>query len=212
MAEKTIFTGNASKKSVAFDTFLRNHAAAYLTSVKSANTVYFNKNSITMASIDFADSGDSVAVYSGDAGKTIKIGNVFLYAAFVCSGGIAFSFRGTDGIGEKPVGMALTKDDSGNTIIITHNNLCPSDGENVVYTTSESYIRQQETTILNGDSVNIAPAAALCPFLVYDPNAARYTPDVGFFAYRRYTEPGDTIIGGVRYLSNGLWCVKDEGV
>ncbi len=57
-------------------------------------------------------------------------------------------------------------------------------------------------------SNNISEKTVLCPFMIGD--TENHTPDVFYMPYAQNRSGGILTIDGVKYYSNGIWCVKEE--
>lgn len=204
MAEKYIISTYASSTEQAktLSGLLQTHAAAYFDSVsQDASFVYCKSNDSTILTISF-NNPVSVKMVSGGSSTSKSLTAKTLYAMYVCTDGIALSFIKETNGAEQPFGLVITKDNNGRTVILAEENLIP---EGNVWSCNPVSQGFQNTTI----APSIAKNAALCPFMIDYQNELSYTPDAGFFVYRKYTEPGDIFVGGVKYFSNGLWAVKN---
>lgn len=209
MAEKYIAQNGTQLTTIIETLFplLEEHASGYFDSIKktSASTIELSKNGIALLTIFQSASSGNVTLKSGGTSDSVQCAAYALYAMYVCTSGIAFSFIGKSGGNEQPFGLVITKDNNGETVILAEKTLVPEGSVLSASAASENVYKTEITP-------NNAPHAALCPFMVNDPNEVVYTPDAGFFVYRKYTEPCDVLVGGVKYFSNGLWALKDEEV
>lgn len=126
--------------------------------------------------------------------------------AYECNCGIALKMNGSS-----VFGLAITKDVSGNTTIIIEGKLYSSPSSTAVI---PIYIMN-----VNSDEINPirtvrygTPGFAkttLAPFVVSGGDG-NYTPNAFLQLFEHNTEQGLLEINGVKYFSNGLWCIKDE--
>lgn len=136
---------------------------------------------------------------------------VAFYYAFKCAGGISFAI-----VASANVCLTITKDSKGRPAVIcyvtngTHYELAGP-------TTSSSYrlyVISPETQELVYKQASVdnsdAQLTAFCPLPVGD--TAAYTPDAFLMPYTQFTGHGVIDVDGCKYLSNGLWCVRDGGV
>lgn len=127
--------------------------------------------------------------------------------AYKCANGISFDIRVHSSLKGK-IQFTITKDDEGNTAVILEKNL------NTTVTASgynNIYCINQKTGSFLYRILNLQGGyqkTAMAPFVVGDtPN---YTPDAFLISYAQNTDDGIIDINGTRYISNGLWCVRDE--
>ena len=108
--------------------------------------------------------------------------------------------------------FTICKDDENNTVVIL-------DKQNFVFSASPSkYIMAFNSSTTSGkypliyfnllDSSNIAGKTVLCPIAVGD--TQNYTPNAFYMPYAQNRSEGILSIDGVKYYSNGIWCIKDE--
>jgi hypothetical protein len=141
---------------------------------------------------------------SGDAAQ-------FQYA-YKCNSGISFARELNSDIV-----FTITKDNAGNTTLIydvvssgkylsTVKN--SSSNKNQIYVVNkncQSIIYKSFDCTNSGEQLTV-----FCPLPVGD--TAAYTPDAFLMPYTQFTGQGVIDVDGCKYLSNGLWCVRDGGV
>ncbi|MDE5582795.1 MAG: hypothetical protein K2J08_03725 [Ruminococcus sp.] len=188
----------------------------YFSSVESNEGVIscYTENNFLIMTIEYPMNSKGVTIYTKN-GTSVNINTTssgqqrFGYA-YKCDGGVLFNIRTTTG-DTYPCAMAITKDDTGKTVIIAEYRLVPS-----ASTTSNVPVY-----VVNPDSDSITPVrlarcatpdfskTVLAPFVVLG-TKGNYTPNVFIQLFEHNTEQGTLEIDGVKYFSNGLWCVKDE--
>lgn len=172
------------------------------------------ENDILMMTVKYSMYSDGLNIYTKNNTsvniRTSSSGYTRLNYAYKCGKGI-FLGIGTNSGDTYPCALAITKDDAENTTIIAENHLTPS-------TSSSSVI---PIYIINSESDSISQLRAvrcatpdfsktvLLPFVVLG-SKGNYTPDVFIQFFEHNTEQGTLEIDGIKYFSNGLWCIKDE--
>lgn len=110
-----------------------------------------------------------------------------------------------------PFALAVTKDDEESTVIIAENRFIPAISAN---TTSPIYIVNfnsdtiEQLKMIRYSCSNFEKTA-LVPFVVLG-SKGNYTPNAFLQIFGHNSEQGTLEINGVKYFSNGLWCIKDE--
>lgn len=130
--------------------------------------------------------------------------------AYECANGISFKV-GSSGASSYPFALTIAKDDSENTVVIAESNLRPTSLTNVsvsVHIMNEDSDEINPLKVTRYDAVNFSKTV-LAPLVVNGSNG-NYTPDVFLQLFDNNNEQGMLNIGGIKYFSNGLWCVKDE--
>lgn len=126
--------------------------------------------------------------------------------AYECNCGVALKMNGSS-----VFGLAITKDESENTTIIMENKLyCVSSASNPapIYAMNANSDEISPIRIVRCETPSFAKTT-LAPFVVSGGDG-NYTPNVLLQLFEHNTEQGVLDIDGVKYFSNGLWCVKDE--
>lgn len=161
--------------------------------------------------INITGNGVTISTESGTTytDTVDKSGADFEYA-YKCNKGISFTL----GL-NFPFLLTITKDNNGNTTIIYGDGNYFTDPDN-------SKSSSQRIYVVNKDCQNIVSKSffcrndaerltVLCPLPVGD--TTNYTPDAFLMPYTQYTVANGIIdVDGCKYLSNGLWCVRDGGV
>lgn len=186
----------------------------YFSNVENSGTVIScYSNDILIMTIEYPMSSKGVTIYTRN-GTSVNINTGIsssprLSYGYKCSNGISFKIVSSGGT-DYPFALTITKDESGNTVIIAENNLRPSLSTSAV-----------PVYIINSDSDEISPLrlvrysapnfskTVLAPLVVPGSNG-NYTPNVFLQMFGHNTEQGTLDIGGIKYFSNGLWCIKDE--
>lgn len=126
--------------------------------------------------------------------------------AYQCVNGISLQISNT---ANQLFGLTITKDEAENTAIVLINSLYPAFSNQI-----STYIINENSDVFNPiktatyDSDNFAKTV-LAPLVVLGSDG-NYTPNVFLQLFAHNTEQGILDIEGVKYLSNGLWCVKDK--
>lgn len=160
-------------------------------------------------------SGSGVTVTT-ENGETITLTgtstNAQFQYAYKCNNGISFAQELASDIV-----LTITKDNEGNTTIIfvssssgSYLNMAKNStsGYNKLYVVnkkSQSIFYKFFYCLNRGEQLTV-----FCPLPVGD--TAAYTPDAFLMPYTQFTSHGVIDVDGCKYLSNGLWCVKDGGV
>ena len=153
---------------------------------------------ITLANNTVLEKGDR----SGSYGRAVKLKNGIFLGAYHSS--YAKYFR--------PL-FAICKDNENNTtLVFDGNKFCDnSSGDYHVASINANTITKDcpyVEILKNSLSENITGKTVLCPIVVGD--TANYTPNVFYMPYAQNRSEGVLCIDGVKYYSNGIWCVKDE--
>lgn len=133
------------------------------------------------------------------------------YEVQACSGGIVMNLISNNVV--YGFCLAVTKDNAGNTAVILQDSPVPSAADPVkVYAITPDTVSDAYTYIYRSTAEadgNKAPLTLLCPFAVHTADG-NYTPDALLAVYHEYTEKGNLYVDGVKYLYNGIWCVRAE--
>lgn len=146
--------------------------------------------------------------------KSFNTAHAFIYYAFQCEHGIAFT-PSLSGAYDTFI-LVITKNSKGETTILHTNRFS---GNTVTDTISALYNNGVAAQGLS----DVAPLKSftfsrseydlttLVPFPCSSAHGdPAYTPDAFYMPHSQTTAPGKLVMGGVTYLSNGYWCVKDE--
>lgn len=158
-----------------------------------------------------SENGVTVTTENGETITFTASGNSaqFQYA-YKCNNGISFALDLA-----ADIVLTITKDNSGNTAVIF---VSPSSGS-YLGMSKNSTSGYNKLYVVNKESQSIfykffyclnrgEQATILCPLSVGD--TLNYTPNAFLMPYTQYTAQGVIDIDGCKYISNGLWCVKDE--
>lgn len=110
-----------------------------------------------------------------------------------------------------PFALAITKDEEENTVIIAENRLTPSISASIVipiYIINLNSDEIEHLKVIRYSSSNFEKTV-LVPFVVLG-SKGNYTPNAFLQLFNHNNEQGTLEIDGVKYFSNGLWCIKDE--
>lgn len=129
---------------------------------------------------------------------------------YKCENGLSLCIHTADDA-ENKFGLTITKNNNGDTVIIIANTLQILSSTTTVYCIVPSLTNETSgkgkgySMIGNFDS----PVTGLLPFPVSNVSNA-HTPNVFMQPFSQFSIQGLIDVDGVRYLSNGLWCIKDE--
>lgn len=131
--------------------------------------------------------------------------------AYECTNGISFQLSSTSSSSNHISAFTITKDEAGNTVIVSVNTLYLSSSHNsaisiYIINKNSGELRPIKTALY--DSYNFVKTV-LAPFVVAG-NDGNYTPDVFLQLFSHNNETGTLDIEGAKYFSNGLWCIRDE--
>lgn len=138
----------------------------------------------------------------------------WLKYAYKCKNGIAFSI--TSATNAFSWAFVITKDNEGNTTIIGTKNL-----DRAIYGSSTGTIKNNILYVINPKVKNIQPLQqaymtlseldkiSMCPFVV-NCEGSTYTPNVFYVPFFNSSSTCTIDIHGVKYMTNGAWCIKDE--
>lgn len=112
----------------------------------------------------------------------------------------------------KPL-FSICKDNEKNTtVVFDSNKFCDNssgDYHVVSMNANSTNIYSSYVEILKSSlSENITGKTVLCPIAVGD--TQNYTPNAFYMPYAQNRSEGILSIDGVKYYSNGIWCIKDE--
>lgn len=122
--------------------------------------------------------------------------------------GLAFTW-GLAATVESLPSLIITKDSDENTAIVaagkTGNISSLIQSVAAVTANDMAILAQGLSTRLTAAVTTVVPFVCGC-----GAGECRYTPNVVYFPTAQYTDPGEIIVNGSRYLSNGYWALKDE--
>lgn len=141
----------------------------------------------------------------------------YIEYAHKCKNGIAFSLCNSSG-GTYNWAFLITKDNEGNTTIVTTSTMtrytCSSSTTdppiNKLYVINPNVnnvqlLQQVYTTCSGLDKVS------MCPFVVGGQDSgSTYTPNAFYMPFSPSSAQCTIDINGVKYMTNGAWCIKDE--
>lgn len=108
--------------------------------------------------------------------------------------------------------FSICKDDENNTVVIKDKDKFYTSYTSTLYITAfntNTTNKDYPYIYLNGiQSSNITGKTVLCPIVVGD--TQNYTPNAFYMPYAQNRSEGILSIDGVKYYSNGIWCIKDE--
>lgn len=149
-----------------------------------------------------ADKGIKIKQNNGSVLTLQTSGYMYMNYGYKCANGLSFSI--IDGSTANKQSITFTKDDSGNTVVITTSNLKIS-SSNTLYVINASTGNTISKTFACADNCG---CTSLAPLVVGDtPN---YTPNAFLIPFAQNISECILHIDGIKYLSNGLWCIKDE--
>lgn len=162
--------------------------------------------------ITFSDELDSSTygiTIETSSGKTVKYhssslkGTGYAYG-WKTNSGLALSF-GTKSSEITAPCIFITKDNSGKTAVILEKNF-------LISTPPYSISAVEQNSFLLTEYLNITPlkssATSLCPVVISAANES-YTPNVFCMPYTQYSGEAILEINGTKYLSNGVFAMKD---
>lgn len=129
-----------------------------------------------------------------------KTTNKFSYAT-KCKNGIMFLVNGGDSA------FALTKDNDGNTVVLLVSDL----KINRDSTVNSVYAVSPKTGSVKSNKIycdTVYEMTSLSNIVVGD--NTNYTPNAFIMLYRQINSEMPISVNGEAYLSNGVWCIKDE--
>ncbi|MDE6664873.1 MAG: hypothetical protein K2K14_01605 [Ruminococcus sp.] len=189
----------------------------YFSKIESSDGVIscYTDNDFLMMTIEYPFNSAGITIYTRNGmSVNIRTGSssyLRFYCAYECVNGISFETTHTGSASKPQPSLTITKDESGNTVVIS---------ENKLYSSSSS-ITALPIYIINENSDEISPLrtvrcnavafskTVLAP-LVVNGSSGNYTPNVFLQLFDHNNEQGTLDIDGVKYFSNGLWCIKDE--
>lgn len=140
--------------------------------------------------------------------------------AYKCNNGFIFDGSSND-YSTYNAPIMLTKDNAGNVTIGVLECLNGSSGEinckknntNLLYVFNENSDFKTYNTVYFFDNANCRQnyQTAIVPLPVCGSAGGNcYTPNAFLMPFTQVAETGKIDINGIKYLTNGLWCIKDE--
>ncbi|MDE5772309.1 MAG: hypothetical protein K2I06_11915 [Ruminococcus sp.] len=190
----------------------------YFSKVESSGGVIscYTDNDFLMMTIEYPLNNAGVTIHTKNVTsvnlKTGLVNYPRFFDAYECVNGILLrvTYNATSG-SNPPPSLTITKDESGNTVIVAENNLRASSSSSsatLVYIINENSDEISPMKTVRYDTPDFVKTV-LAPFVV-NGSGGNYTPNVFLQLFSHNTEQGTLDIDGIRYFSNGLWCVKDE--
>ncbi|MDE5620902.1 MAG: hypothetical protein K2I80_10405 [Ruminococcus sp.] len=195
---------------------IKTAVSKYFTKVENKDGVIscYTADDFLMMTIEYPLNSAGVTVHTRNGTSfNIKTGiSSFphLSYGYRCNNDISFKIVSSSGSTNYPFALAVTKDESGNTVIIAEDNLrpSPSASSTPVYIINENSDAINPMRAVRYDMPDFVKTV-LAPLVVAG-SSGNYTPDVFLQLFGHNTEQGTLDIDGVKYFSNGLWCIKDE--
>lgn len=191
-----------------FDTVAVSEAGnSVICTVNGTDLLTYTPNTATPFVVKSA-SGASANVAS------INTAHAFIYYAFHCEHGIAFTPMQPGAY--DTFNLVITKNSKGETTILHTNRFSgntSTDTINALYGNGVAAQGLSDVAPLKSFTFTRSEyeLTTLVPFPCScaqgDP---AYTPDAFYMPHSQTVAPGKLVMGGVTYLSNGYWCVKDE--
>lgn len=193
-----------------FDFLTEHTVPEYFDSVTKStdgNSIYCETGGKTF--INFQIAGDNTYCYIKYAdNKNENLGftmsSMYFDKAYKCKNGIFLSMYQKTNSNHFTPFFALTKDNKGNTVAIIT-------GYFNSYRDYVAALNLNSTSTHNAVAVNSTKTScltSLCPLVVSDDEA--YTPNAFVLPYAQSRSLNIFEADGVKYLSNGIWCIKDE--
>ncbi len=155
-----------------------------------------SNNSNTYCYIKYADGNTK--------GVSTSPGSTYYDKAYKCRNGIFLSMYYKASPTHYAPFFALTKDNKNNTVAIIS-------GDFNHYKDNVTALNPNSTSTDNAIIVNYTKTScltSLCPLVVSDDEA--YTPNAFILPYAQSRSQNIFEADGVKYLSNGIWCIRDE--
>lgn len=193
-----------------FDFLTEHTVPEYFDSVTKStdgNSIYCETGERTF--IQFNIAGDNTYCYINYADNVIKsvvpyYSGMYFDKAYKCKNGIFLSMYHKTTSNHYAPFFALTKDNKGNTVAIITGNFNS-------YKDNVTALNPNSTSTDNAVAVNSTKTScltSLCPLVVSDDEA--YTPNAFVLPYAQSRSQNIFEADGVKYLSNGIWCIRDE--
>lgn len=119
---------------------------------------------------------------------------------YVCENAICIAYE------EDIFSVVITKDNEGKTVFIWTDKLAGVDENSnryvFTYNAASTYIMRSHQTYTKHN------LTSMCPMVVGDTD--NYTPNVYAVMYSQVYGNYTIQLGGVNYLTNGIWCIKDS--
>lgn len=225
--KKNIYSSTAATNAANLYNFLLEHAVPdYFDSVKLAEngltvSCYVGELEFLKISLPlYVDSSTDTFSVTTSAGKSYGAytngNNNFLNYAYKCNNGVSLKIYGCD-----QFTISIVKNNEGKTAVIFPvsnytsgyklrvREFSASSGDNPTNRVYVVDVDSDEIAYISGDMKTGSSLTGIVPLPVTD-NGERYTPNAFLIAYAQSVEEGVLDIKGVKYLSNGQWCIKDE--
>ncbi len=210
--------GNTDTSFIKLSEYLKKTAVPkYFSKVESSDGVIscYTDNDFLMMTVEYSLSSAGVTIYTRNGmSVNIRTGSssyLRFYCAYECGSGISFETTHTNGASKPQPSLTITKDESGNTVIISEDKLHSSSSSSTVLPIYIINENSDEISPLRTVRYNaVAFSKTVLAPLVVNGSSGNYTPNVFLQLFDHNNEQGTLDIGGVKYFSNGLWCVKDE--
>lgn len=128
------------------------------------------------------------------------------YKAYKCKNGFFLSFYRDYSYNYyflEPL-LAFTKDNLGNTVVIFSDNVESISSGNTIKAVSPNSAAAKSYAV----NTAVSSLTSLCPIVVSDEEA--YTPNAFVLPYAQNRSQNIFEVDGVKYFSNGQWCIRDE--
>lgn len=138
--------------------------------------------------------------------KIASDGAGYVYKAYKCKNGFFLSFYRDYSYNYyflEPL-LAFTKDNLGNTVVIFSDNVESISSENTIKAVSPNSAAAKSYAV----NTAVSSLTSLCPIVVSDEEA--YTPNAFVLPYAQNRSQNIFEVDGVKYFSNGQWCIRDE--
>lgn len=145
---------------------------------------------------------------------SVNTAHAFIYYAFQCDHGIAFTPMQPGAY--DTFALVITKNSKGETTILHTNRFSGNTNTDTIYALYNNGVAAQGLS-------DVAPLKSftftrseyeLTTLVPFPCSSAQgdpaHTPDAFYMPHSQTVAPGKLVMGGVTYLSNGYWCIKDE--
>lgn len=217
--EKTyIYDENSDTALAKISEFLTTTAVPkYFSKIENSDGVIscYADNDLLMMTIEYPMNTKGITVYTKNGTSVnINTGNnncQKISYGYTLKNGISLQIVASSAGAIFPFALAITKDEEENTVIIAENRLMPSASAGVtipVYIINLNSDEIEQFKVVRYSSSNFKKTV-LVPFVVLG-SKGNYTPNAFLQLFSHNNEQGTLEINGIKYFSNGLWCVKDE--
>lgn len=216
--EKTyIYDENSDTALAKISEFLTTAVPNYFSKVENENGIVscYADNDLLMMTIEYPMNTKGLTIYTKNGTSVnINTGNNSypkIGYGYTLKNGISLQIVASSAGAIFPFALAITKDEEENTVIIAENRLVPSISANTVipiYIINLNSDEIEYLKMIRYSSSNFKKTV-LVPFVVLG-SKGNYTPNAFLQLFNHNNEQGTLEIDGVKYFSNGLWCIKDE--